>query len=139
MRRLLIFIKSKEKNYKVSVILAYITLGVNCLSGIFFTPYMIHKLGESDYGLYQLIGAFVGYLSVLNMGMSSAVTKYISKYYRQKDYKRQGNFLGFVLWYYSFISVIILFAGYGMYGKIGDIFTLSVDEMLRAEKCLLCL
>ena len=79
MRRLLIFIKSKEKNYKVSVILAYITLGVNCLSGIFFTPYMIHKLGESDYGLYQLIGAFVGYLSVLNMGMSSAVTKYISK------------------------------------------------------------
>lgn len=139
MRKLLIFIQSKEKSYKASVVLAYITLGVNCFSGIFFTPYMIHILGESDYGLYQLIGAFAGYLSILNMGMSSAVTKYVSKYYRQKNFQHQGNFLGFVLLYYSFISVIILIVGYGMYGKIGAIFALSSDELLRAERMFVLL
>ncbi len=133
--------KSSQSAYKVGAVLSYITLGVNCLVSIFFTPYMIRHLGESEYGLYQLIGAFAGYLSILDMGMSSAVTKYVSKYYRQNNIVRQENFLSIMLGYYSFISIIVLIAGGVMYGQIGALFaaTLSASELIKAKEMFVLL
>lgn len=136
---------SERKNavgtYKAGAILSYITLGVNCLSGIFFTPYMIRCMGEEEYGLYQLIGAFAGYLSILDMGMSSAVTKYVARYYRQNESQKQENFLAVMLVYYTGISVIVLIAGGIMYGQIQNLFsnTLSAFEIVKAKKMFVLL
>lgn len=130
-----------SKNYKIGAILSYMTLGANCIAGIFFSPYMIRSLGEEEYGLYQLIGAFAGYLSILDMGMSSAVTKYVTKYYRENDLKKQESFLAIMARYYFVISAIAAFAGIIMYGKIEPLFfhTLSVDEIFKAKKMFVLL
>ncbi len=45
------------------------------LTGIGFvlSPYMIHMLGPEQYGLWALANAFVGYYSLLDLGLSGAV------------------------------------------------------------------
>ncbi len=50
------------------------------LTGIGFalSPYMIHKLGPVQYGLWALANAFVGYYSLLDLGLSGAVFTHMS-------------------------------------------------------------
>jgi len=46
--------------------------------GFVISPYMIHKLGAEQYGLWALANAFVGYYSLLDLGLSGAVFTHMS-------------------------------------------------------------
>lgn len=53
-----------------------ITLG----TGFFLTPFMLSRLGATDYGLWVLASSVVGYGALLDFGIASAITKYIAEY-----------------------------------------------------------
>lgn len=54
----------------------FITMGV----GILLTPFILHQLGPSQYGLWVLVGSLVGYGSLLEFGIAGAVTKYVAEH-----------------------------------------------------------
>ena len=61
-------------------VLSYLSLAVNSLSGFIYTPVMLRLLGQSGYGLYQLVSSVVSYLGLLNFGFSGAYIRFYSKY-----------------------------------------------------------
>ena len=111
------------------------------LGGILVTPYIIKMLGSSEYGLYTLIGAFVGYLSILDLGLNNAIVRYVAQYRSQGDKKGQENFLGTSLLIYFFIGIIIGCAGLLMYYNIESLFadSLTKTELNKAKIMLLIL
>ena len=42
-------------------------------------PFVISSLGERSYGIWQLIGTFVGYYGLLDFGINSAVIRFVSR------------------------------------------------------------
>ena len=46
---------------KLGVILSYLSTGLNMLIQLIYTPIMIRLLGQSEYGLYTLVGSVVSY------------------------------------------------------------------------------
>lgn len=46
--------------------------------GFLLTPFIVHSLGVEQYGLWALAYAFIGYYSLLDLGMSAAVFTHIS-------------------------------------------------------------
>mgnify|MGYP003613230898 CR=1 FL=1 len=77
----------KINQVKTGIILSYVIIGLSNLTGLLLTPYMLRSLGKSEYGLYSLIGAFVGYLSVLDFGLGNAIVRYVAKYRAEGDKK----------------------------------------------------
>ena len=61
-------------------VLSYISIFISSVVGILFTPYMISTLGQVEYGLYQLLYAAIGYISLLDFGLGSTLTRFILKY-----------------------------------------------------------
>lgn len=133
--------KIKEDNLKFATICSYVSLGISSGSSVFFTPYMIRMVGEGEYGVYQLIGAFVGYLTILDAGMSSAITKYVTIYRNKNQRKKEENFLFFISIFYFVISVIIMILGGGLYAKIPEMFagSLTCYELKLAKRMFLVL
>lgn len=43
-------------------------------------PYIIHRIGESSYGLWALIISVTGYMGILNLGLRPAINKYVAQY-----------------------------------------------------------
>ena len=43
-------------------------------------PFIIRHVGVEDYGIYLLVGAFVGYFGLLDFGVGSALVKYVAEY-----------------------------------------------------------
>lgn len=58
---------------KAGVILSYVSEIIRILSALLYTPIMLRLLGQSEYGLYQLIHSVVAYLGVLSLGFTASV------------------------------------------------------------------
>lgn len=58
------------------VILSYLSQALQILTTLFYTPVMLRLLGQSEYGLYQLVYSIVSYLSLMTFGFSSAYIKF---------------------------------------------------------------
>lgn len=99
-----------KNNFKLGVILAYILIVANLLYGFIVTPFLINQLSSSNYGAYKTISSLIGTISVLDFGISSAVVRFVSKYYSEKDKESESKYLGA-----SFLQsvVIIIFLSIG--------------------------
>ena len=81
-------------------------LGINILTGLFYTPWMIHTIGKANFGLYTLAMSVIS-LFVFDFGLSSAVTRFIAKYLAMGRQDLANNCLGLVYRLYIYIDVIL--------------------------------
>ena len=44
---------------KIGAILSYIVIGLNMIVGIIYTPFLIRKLGQSEYGLFSIVQSVI--------------------------------------------------------------------------------
>ena len=55
-----------KKQISGGVILSFIAQIVSIVVGLAYTPVMVRILGQSEYGLYQLVQSVVNYLNLMN-------------------------------------------------------------------------
>ena len=63
---------------KGGVVLSYISIMINTIVQLLFTPFLIRTLGQSEYGLYSLVASIISYLTVLDLGFGNALIVYTS-------------------------------------------------------------
>ena len=51
----------------------------------FLTPYIIHSLGETRYGIWTLVIGLTGYYGLLDLGVASGMTQYLTRYLAAND------------------------------------------------------
>lgn len=53
--------------------------------GFFLSPFLVHRLGDTGYGFWTLVVSLTGYFGVLDVGVRSAVGRFVSRYLALKD------------------------------------------------------
>ena len=71
--------KPKISQIKVGMALSYINLLMGNLIPFFYTPLMLQLLGQDEYGLYKLAASTTSYLSLMTLGLGSAVSRFLIK------------------------------------------------------------
>ena len=74
-----------SKQLKFGVVLSYVSMGINMIIQLAYTPIMIRLLGQSEYGLYTLVGSVVSYLSLFSLGFTGAYLRFYSRYAERDD------------------------------------------------------
>lgn len=130
-----------SKEIKGGALLSYATIFATNIVGIVLTPYIIKSLGASEYGLYTMIGAFIGYLTVLDFGINNSIIRFVAKYRAEKDKKGEENFLAVSFIIYAIISICILVLGSIGYIYLDDLFgdTLTAEQLDKAKIMVLIL
>src|SRR5699024_4421893 len=84
---------------------------------------------------YMLIGAFVGYIAMLDFGLGNATVRFVSKYRAENDKNGQENFLASTFIMYAFISFIVIMIGILLYFNLDLIFgeSLTKEEIETAK------
>ncbi|MFT3795397.1 lipopolysaccharide biosynthesis protein [Flavobacterium sp.] len=119
---------------KKGAFLSYITIILTNGIGLLLTPYMIRQLGDSEYGLYTLIGSLIGYISVLDLGLSNTIVRFVAKYRAQNDRQSEENFLATTMLIYAAISAAIVVSGLVLYFNLESVFkNLTPEEMGKAK------
>lgn len=101
----------KNNQLKLGIILNYINMGLGNLIPIFYTPVMLALLGTEEYGLYKLSSSITSYLSLISLGIGSAVTRYLIKERTESGQEGEEKVFGLFIVIFQIISVITLVVG----------------------------
>lgn len=126
---------------RIGVILSYILLALNMFVGIILTPIIVGSLGNREYGLYQTIASFARNLAILDFGIGTTITRYLSKYKALNDDDNRNKVLLAVARLTCILSGIILILGILLSLFIPQLYsrTLTVDELQKAQTVFLIL
>jgi O-antigen/teichoic acid export membrane protein len=96
---------------KAGAILSYASMGLGYVISIAYTPIMLHLLGQSEYGLYNLVSSVVSYLGLLSFGFGSAYMRYYSRYKVNDDQQNIAKLNGMFFIVFSFIGILSIVFG----------------------------
>lgn len=99
---------------KIGVIISYLTLAFNILIGLVYTPFMILKLGDGQYGIFSLANSLISFVTLLDLGFGQTLVRYISKARVTGDIEEEHRLNGFFLKMYMVIAAIALVIGVGI-------------------------
>ncbi len=120
---------------KSGAILSYLTLFISIFIALIYTPIIIRLLGQSEYGLYALIGSVAAYFSIMDMGLGNAIVRFTAKNRAigDKIFESKLNGMFFIL--YSIIGCLTIFVGIILLSRIESVFggSLTVSELDKAR------
>lgn len=97
----------EKKQITLGAIISYATLGLSILITLFYTPWMVEKIGKANYGLYTLAISLIG-MFMMDFGLSSAVSRFVSKYRAENNIEAINKFVSSVFKLYFIIDFLIL-------------------------------
>lgn len=121
------------------ILLSYVYLGLNMIIGLFMSSYVLRKLGNTEYGLYQTVGAFANYLILLEFGMGTVLTRNLAVY-KHEGKKEEINQCVSTLWIITIILSLLVLAIAGVFmANIGTIYsnTMTTDQVRYGKKVFL--
>lgn len=115
---------------KAGVILSYISEIIKILSSLIYTPVMLRLLGQSEYGLYQLVHSVVAYLGLLSLGFTASYVRFYSRFKAANKNDEIPRLNGMFMTVFVGIAIIALVCGSIMTLNIRAIFN---DGLTKTE------
>ncbi len=101
-----------KRRFALTSLLNVIGLGLSFVASLVITPLMLRSLGQEAYGVWVLVTAFSvvsGYLSLLDLGVQSAIVKFVAKHYARQEFEKINQIFSVGLY---------LFGGLGLLGAV---------------------
>lgn len=120
---------SSSRQIKLGALMSYVAIGINILSGLVYTPWMISSIGRENFGLYTLALSVIT-LFVFDFGLSNAITRYLAKYLAEGRQDKANNCIGLVYRLYIIIDIILFIILISVFFFIPQIYKeLTPDEI----------
>ncbi|QXE01060.1 oligosaccharide flippase family protein [Terribacillus sp. DMT04] len=127
--------------FKIGAVLSYTTVIVSIIIALFYTPLLINTLGQSEYGLYSLIGSLAAYFSVMDFGLGNSIVRYTARNRALGNNSLEAQLNGLFFKIYTVIGMVTLVAGILLYQNVDYIFNkgLTVAELDKAKIMIIIL
>lgn len=89
-------------------VLGMISLTITMLVSILMMPYIVHAVGDRMYGMWIFLASFVSYYSLLDLGLSMAVTRFSSKAFGNNDLNEVNKLLTTSSAFFLVLGVIVV-------------------------------
>ena len=126
---------------KIGILISYLNIILHAVIGFIYVPLLLHYIGKSEYGLYQLIGSLIAYFSIMDFGLTAAVVRFYAKYKAVNDKVGMENILAVAARGYSIIALILFITGVICYINLDVIFaaSMTIAELATAKTLFLLL
>ncbi|MCP4265139.1 MAG: oligosaccharide flippase family protein [Candidatus Brocadiaceae bacterium] len=91
-----------------------LNLGFGLILGLILSPYIVRILGDRHYGIYILAGTFTAWFSLLDLGLYSATSRFVTLHYTKKDLKRCYIVSNTTLFLYGLVGIVGLAISIGI-------------------------
>ena len=91
--------------------------------GFFLMPFVIHKLGDGQYGVWVFINCVAGYAGLLYLGFGQTISRYVAKYSAAGEWQKLNEVSSLVFFVYVGGGLIAL-AGAGVLAALVPYFSI---------------
>lgn len=114
-------------------ILGYVYTALQAVVAIMYIPILLNNVGAAEYGLYQMLGSFVAYLSTMELPLSASIIRYYSKYKENCDSIKMENTLALGQRIFYAISVVFVITIFPIITIINTAYSDSLSNYERHE------
>jgi O-antigen/teichoic acid export membrane protein len=86
----------------------YIGVSGQIVIAFFLSPFLVHTLGDEKYGIWTIFAALSGYMSILDLGIASGVTKFVARYYQRQEFAKINQVVNSALFLFVVIAMGII-------------------------------
>lgn len=103
----------------------------------FLTPFIIHRLGAAEYGLWVLVNSVIGYGTLLDLGLADALIKYVAEFRARQESSEASGLVATTLWLYVGIGLVAVVLSIGLTFLFPYLFDIAPDRRPRAMLLML--
>ena len=129
--------KSEKQQIVKNVGSSWFSLGINVLTGLLLSPFILHRIGDTAFGIWVLIFSITGYYGLFDLGIRSSIVRYVSKFTATGDREELARLINTSLFTYSCIGIVSLLVTLVGYFEIGRMFRIPVQFLSTARWLLL--
>jgi O-antigen/teichoic acid export membrane protein len=115
----------------------WFSLGINVVTGIIVSPFIVHRLGDTANGIWVLIFSVTGYYGLFDLGIRSSVVRYVSKFTATGEDEELARVVNTSLFSYAAIGLVTLLLTLVLSFNVDHIFRKVPAEMLPTTRLLL--
>ncbi len=121
---------------KIGLIMSYIGSLLLIAVNIFLTPFMIKSLGEAEYGVYQMMMSFGGYLVLIDFGTGTVMTRFVSMFLGKGDKRGEKNYIAMNMIITLVLTTIMMMVASVMFLSMDAMYSssLSAEQLAKAKQ-----
>ena len=96
-----------KRSLTINAISNWLSFGLNILISFLLTPFIIKYLNIAGYGVWTIVSSVIGYYGLLDLGVTSAVIRYVALYLGQKDSRAFNEIISTSISIFCIIGVIV--------------------------------
>src|SRR5258706_620884 len=112
---------------------SWFSLGINIVTGIFLSPFILHHLGDTAFGVWVLIFSVTGYYGLFDLGIRSSVVRYVSTYTATNDQEGLAQLINTSLATYAAIGAVAMVVTLTCSVFVDRIFRIPADFLPTAR------
>jgi O-antigen/teichoic acid export membrane protein len=91
-------------------------------------PFLLHRLGDVQYGLWILIGSTLAYGALLDLGIGGAITKHVAEHHAHGEFEQANDVIATALALYAGLGLIALILSAALAPMLPAIFVMPSSE-----------
>lgn len=128
-----------KKRFAINVLMNWAAMAVNMVVPFFLTPFVVRHLGSVGYGVWILAVSSVSYLNLLDLGLRSAVIRYVSKAQARGEMREATSAIHAALWFRILIAAGVSLLSLALAAAVPHFFKIPPELMRPAQiTVLLC-
>ena len=120
---------SKARIYARNLAANWIGYGANLAVMFFMSPFVVHTLGDTRYGVWSLIMSLTGYLGLVELGTRGGLGRYINYYLGKEDVPRVNGTINTAMFMFAGAGVLLTVAAVILAAFFGTFFPKVPDEL----------
>jgi O-antigen/teichoic acid export membrane protein len=115
----------------------YLAIATEAALGVIILPFNVAHLGTAAYGLWVLAASVTAYFSVLDMGYSGALVKFVAQYRTRRDIRALNEILSTLFFVFVAAAFVMYLAAGAISVYVDTVFHLSPEQTHTARIVLL--
>jgi len=122
-----------SRHLALSTVSNYLGQVVNLAVWFLLTPFLVRKLGASQYGLWVLVSSFIAYGSLLDFGVGDAIVKYVAEFRARGDGDSASRLVATSLWLYCALGLLVFVIGVALAPLVPKLINVPPGEQHTAS------
>jgi len=128
-----------KKRFAVNVMMNWVAVAVGMVVPFFLTPFVVRHLGTDAYGVWILAVSTVSYLGLLDLGLRSAIIRFVSKANAEGNMQQARSAINAALWFRVLIASAVGLISLGLAAVFPRLFRVPAGMERAAQiTVLLC-
>jgi hypothetical protein len=120
---------TQNQSLRLNALSNWATLGVSTVVAFLLTPFIIRHLGKTGYGIWALVGSLTGYYGLFNLGVDSALTRYIARYAAQGDEESLNETASTAIIMFCCTGIVVVIVSFLMAEPLARFFQVGPEQL----------